>query len=60
MKWEWKNCPMSWRGSFTNGKDQVPTIGLEAVVDSRYYFWHAFFGVPGSHNDINVIDQSDF
>jgi len=59
MKWEWKNCPMSWRGSFTNGKDQVPTIGLEAVVDSRYYFWHAFFGVPGSQNDINVIDQSD-
>ena len=50
---------MSWRGSFTNGKDGVPTIGLEAVVDSRYFFWHAFFGVPGSQNDINVIDQSD-
>jgi hypothetical protein len=60
MKWEWKNCPIAWRGSYTSGKDKVPSIGLEAVVDCRLYFWHAFFGVPGAQNDINVVDQSDF
>jgi len=31
---------------------------LEAVVDSRLYFWHAFFGCPGAQNDINVLDCS--
>jgi hypothetical protein len=24
----------------------------------RLYFWHAFFGVPGAQNDINVLDCS--
>jgi len=59
MKWEWKNCPMAWRGSFKSGKDKYPTVCLEAIVDERLYFWHAFFGIPGSQNDINVLDQSD-
>jgi hypothetical protein len=22
------------------------------------WIWHAFFGLPGSHNDINVLDRS--
>lgn len=57
MKWVWKNCPMAWRGAY-QGKEKVPTIALEAVVDSRLYFWHAFFGVPGANNDINVLDAS--
>ena len=59
MKWEWKNCPMAWRGCYTSGKENFSTIGLEAIADCRLYFWHAYFGVPGSQNDINVIDQSD-
>jgi hypothetical protein len=57
MKWTWKNCPMAWRGAY-QGKEKKPTIALEAVVDSRLYFWHAFFGVPGANNDLNVLDCS--
>ena len=22
------------------------------------WIWHAFFGLPGSHNDINVLERS--
>ena len=59
MKWEWKNCPIAWRGVFKSGKDKYPTIGLEAVVDCRLWFWHSFFGFPGTQNDINILDQSN-
>jgi hypothetical protein len=34
MKWQWKNCPMAWRGSY-RGKERVPTVALEAIVDHR-------------------------
>jgi len=57
MKWEWKNCPMAWRGAY-QGKEKVPTIALEAVVDSCLWFWHAYFGVPGSNNDLNILYRS--
>ncbi len=39
MKWQWKNCPMAWRGAY-QGKERVPTIALEAVADHRLWFWH--------------------
>src|SRR5438309_395455 len=35
-----------------------PTIVLEAVASYDLWIWHAFFGMPGSHNDINVLDRS--
>ena len=35
-----------------------PTIILEAVASQDLFIWHAFFGLPGSFNDINVIDRS--
>jgi len=35
-----------------------PTIILEAVISQDLWIWHAFFGMPGSLNDINVLDQS--
>ena len=31
---------------------------LEAVASQDLWFWHAFFGPPGSNNDINVLNQS--
>ena len=34
------------------------TIILEAVVSHDLWIWHAFFGMSGSHNDINVLQQS--
>lgn len=35
-----------------------PTIILEAVASKDLWIWHAFFGMPGSHNDINVLHRS--
>ncbi|XP_050236726.1 uncharacterized protein LOC126686632 [Mercurialis annua] len=57
MHWQWKNCPSAWHGQFT-GHAQNPTIILEAVASYDLWIWHAFFGMPGSHNDINVLDRS--
>ena len=31
---------------------------LEAVASANLWIWHAFFGVAGSNNDINVLNQS--
>ncbi|GJY56454.1 ALP1-like protein isoform X1 [Tanacetum coccineum] len=58
MHWPWKNCPVSWQGQFTRGDHGEPTIMLEAVASQDLWIWHAFFGVAGSNNDINVLNQS--
>ncbi|XP_042006264.1 protein ALP1-like [Salvia splendens] len=59
MHWQWKNCPTAWRGQFTSGyKGSHPTMVLEAVADHRLWIWHAYFGVAGSNNDINVLNSS--
>ncbi|XP_004301186.1 PREDICTED: uncharacterized protein LOC101297155 [Fragaria vesca subsp. vesca] len=57
MHWQWKNCPTSWQGHFTGYKGK-PTIILEAVASYDAWIWHAYFGLPGSLNDINVLGQS--
>uniref|UniRef100_A0A0D3BCM3 DDE Tnp4 domain-containing protein n=1 Tax=Brassica oleracea var. oleracea TaxID=109376 RepID=A0A0D3BCM3_BRAOL len=54
---EWKNCPTAWRGQYTRGSGK-PTIVLEAVASEDLWIWHAFFGLPGTLNDINVLDRS--
>jgi hypothetical protein len=33
----------------------MPTIILEALVSKDFWIWHAVFGLPGSHNDINAL-----
>ncbi|XP_047964746.1 uncharacterized protein LOC125209178 [Salvia hispanica] len=59
MHWEWKNCPVAWKGQFTTGfKQKHPSMILEAVADYRLRIWHAYFGVAGSNNDINVLQSS--
>ncbi|XP_074556855.1 protein ANTAGONIST OF LIKE HETEROCHROMATIN PROTEIN 1-like [Curcuma longa] len=57
MHWKWKNCPVAWKGQFTRGHGS-PTIVLEAVASHDLWIWHAFFGVAGSRNDINVLYES--
>ncbi|XP_062152063.1 uncharacterized protein LOC133860489 [Alnus glutinosa] len=57
MHWKWKNCPTSWQGMYS-GHCHEPTIILEAVASYDLWIWHAFFGLPGSHNDINVLERS--
>ena len=57
MHWKWKNCPTAWKGMYS-GHVHEPTIILEAVASYDLWIWHAFFGLPGSHNDINVLERS--
>jgi hypothetical protein len=57
MHWAWKNCPLEWQGQY-KGHMEEPTIILEAVASNDLWIWHAFFGMPGSHNDINVLHRS--
>lgn len=57
MHWSWKNCPVAWQGMYMGHKKE-PTIIREAVASKDLWIWHAFFGMPGSHNDINVLQRS--
>ena len=56
MHSEWKNCPTGWKGTFVKHIYKVPTIILEAVASYALWIWHAFFGCPGTLNDINILD----
>lgn len=58
MHWEWDKCPTAWQGQYTRGDQGVPTMILEAVASYDLWIWHAFFGIAGSNNDINVLDRS--
>ncbi|XP_025625686.1 uncharacterized protein [Arachis hypogaea] len=40
------------------GRGFLGMLVLEVVVSSDLWIWHAFFGVSGSNNDINVLDRS--
>ena len=57
MHWQWKNCPIQKQGQYKGHVDK-PTIILEAVASKDLWIWHAFFGMPGSNNDINVLHRS--
>ena len=57
MHWTWKNCPTAYGGQYI-GKEKEPTVILEAVALYNTWIWHAFFGLPGTLNNINVLDQS--
>jgi len=57
MHWQWKNCPAAWQGDYGNRKG-TKSIILEAVASFDTWVWHAFFGVAGSQNDLNVLGQS--
>ena len=58
MHWAWKNCPAAYHGMYT-GHVHRPTIVIEAVASYDLWIWHDFFGMPGSNNDINVLDASN-
>lgn len=57
MHRKWKNCPTAWKGMYS-GRKREATIILEAVASYDLWIWHAFFGLPGSNNDINVLERS--
>ncbi|GJW84729.1 ALP1-like protein, partial [Tanacetum coccineum] len=58
MHWEWKQCPVSCQGQYGRGDKKYPTIILEVVASQDLWIWHAFFGIAGANNDINVSDNS--
>ncbi|XP_022042221.1 uncharacterized protein LOC110944882 [Helianthus annuus] len=53
-----RNCPNAWRGQYTRGDHGHPTLILEAVASQDLWIWHAFFGLSGSLDDLNVLYQS--
>jgi hypothetical protein len=55
---KWKNCTRAWSGQFTC-KEGKPTVVMEAVASVDLLIWHAVFGLPGSLNDINILQRSD-
>ena len=57
MHWKWKNCPSAWKGQYS-GHIREPTIILKAIASYDLWIWHMFFGLPGSNNDINVLERS--
>lgn len=57
MHYLWKNCPVAWQGDYGD-RDGNRSIILEAVADQSLHIWHAFFGLPGANNDVNVLDRS--
>ncbi|KAI4997046.1 hypothetical protein ZWY2020_052388 [Hordeum vulgare] len=57
MHWVWKNCPSAWQGHY-KGNVKACTVILEAVESQDLSIWHSFFGMAGSHNDINVLQRS--
>ncbi|XP_071688777.1 uncharacterized protein [Rutidosis leptorrhynchoides] len=59
MHWAWKNCPVAWQGHYHRGDHEGTTIMLEVVASYDMWIWHAFFGLAGSKNDINVLNESD-
>ncbi|GJR83777.1 ALP1-like protein [Tanacetum coccineum] len=57
--WEWFACPYAYKAQYVR-RDHGPNpfISLEVVASQDLWIWHAFFGVAGSNNDINVLYQS--
>ncbi|XP_071733211.1 uncharacterized protein [Rutidosis leptorrhynchoides] len=60
MHWEWRNCLVALKGQDTRGDHKKPTLMLEAVASYDLWIWHVFFGMAGSNNDINVLNQSPY
>ena len=48
---------MAWQGDFGDRKGNRSII-LEAVADRSLHIRHIFFSLPGSNNDLNVLDRS--
>jgi hypothetical protein len=57
MHWAWKNCPFAWQRL---NKGYIGECGVifEVVEDCDMWIWHAFVGMVGSRNNINVLQCS--
>ncbi|GKC39723.1 ALP1-like protein [Tanacetum coccineum] len=56
--WEWFGYPYAFKAQYVRrDHGSNPFILLEAVASQDMWIWHAFFGVVGSNNDINVFSR---
>eukprot|EP00918_Siedleckia_nematoides_P039555 GHVU01086039.1.p1 GENE.GHVU01086039.1~~GHVU01086039.1.p1 ORF type:complete len:436 (+),score=47.89 GHVU01086039.1:157-1464(+) len=55
--WEWKNCPVALQGQYQD-RGGTRSMIMEAVATEDLWIWHAFIGMPGSNNDLNVMHRS--
>ncbi|GJZ85650.1 ALP1-like protein [Tanacetum coccineum] len=57
--WPWANCPVAFKAQFSRGDHGPnPFILSEAIASNDLRIWHAFFGVFGMNNDMNILRQS--
>lgn len=56
--WTWKNCPKALQG-LHKGKDGSPSIRMEAICSLDLWIWSLQFGLPGTMNDLNILEISD-
>ncbi|GKA56186.1 ALP1-like protein [Tanacetum coccineum] len=57
--WSWANCLVAFKAQFSRGDHGPdPFILLEVIASNDLWIWHAFFGVSGMNNDVNVLRQS--
>nr|GEY86900.1 hypothetical protein [Tanacetum cinerariifolium] len=57
--WPWENCLVGYRAQFCRGDHgPYPFILLEVIPSNDLWIWHAFCGVSGMNNDMNVLRQS--
>jgi hypothetical protein len=57
MHWKWKNCPFAWQGQY-KGHVKGTNVILEPVASQDLWICYSFFGMAGSHDDINVLQRS--
>lgn len=55
--WLWKNCPIAWQGMYQD-RNHNRSIVAEAICGHDMYFFQAYVGLPGSLNDINIMNQT--
>eukprot|EP00918_Siedleckia_nematoides_P086144 GHVU01189648.1.p1 GENE.GHVU01189648.1~~GHVU01189648.1.p1 ORF type:complete len:440 (-),score=40.95 GHVU01189648.1:153-1472(-) len=55
--WTWKNCPVALQGQYQDRAGDRSVV-MEAVTTGDLWIWHAYIGMPGSNNDLNVMDRS--
>jgi hypothetical protein len=57
--WVWEACPMAYQG-MCKGKDLKPTVRMEVTMDDFLRIYWLNFGITGSKNDIQIVNQSPF
>eukprot|EP00918_Siedleckia_nematoides_P108039 GHVU01235707.1.p1 GENE.GHVU01235707.1~~GHVU01235707.1.p1 ORF type:complete len:439 (-),score=31.89 GHVU01235707.1:98-1414(-) len=55
--WDWKNCPVQLQGQYQDRHGNRSII-METIATHDLRIWHAFIGMSGSKNDLNVLHRS--